>query len=99
MFDKLKQLFELQKKAQEIKRELGSLVVESEALEGQIKVKLTGEFKIADLGIDSSLLKEDNRDLVVDGLKNCLNEAHSKVRSLISEKMKASLGGGDIPGL
>ncbi len=99
MFDNLKQLFDLRKKAEEVKKELSHLTVEGARLDGQIKVKLTGELKIVDLEIAPGLLKEENKDLIISNLKDCLNEAHQKIKSVMAEKMKGALGGLSIPGL
>ncbi len=99
MLDNLKQLFDLRHKAEEVKKELSHLTVESVRLDGQIKVKLTGELKIVDLEIAPRLLKEENKDLIVSNLKDCINEAHQKVKSVMAQKMKGAMGGLSIPGL
>ena len=99
MFDNLKQLFDLRHKAEDVKKELSHLNIESVRLDGQIKVKMTGELKIVDLEIAPGLLKEENRDLITSNLKDCINEAHQKIKSVMAEKMKGAMGGLNLPGL
>lgn len=99
MFDKMKQLFDMQKKAKEIKRQLSEMQVDVERLNGKIKMSFDGEQNIKDLQIDKELLKEDNKSFLEDNLKQCINEASSKIKRIMIDKMKDSLGGLNIPGM
>lgn len=99
MLDKMKQLFKMQKQAKEIKRELSEIEVKVEKLEGKINMTFDGEQNIKDLKIDKELLKEENKSLLEDNLKSCINEASYKIKKIMVDKMKDSLGGLNIPGL
>lgn len=93
MFDKLKNLMELQKQANELKKEFGKMTVENTRLSGQIRVKVNGEFSITELEIDTALLKEEKKNVLISNLRDCINEAQQKVKMEIARKMKDSMGG------
>jgi len=99
MFDKMKQLFDMQKKAREIKKQLSQIQVDVERLDGRIKISFDGEYNIKDLQLDKELLKEDNKNLLEENLKSCINEASNKIKRIMMDKMKASIGGLNIPGM
>ncbi len=99
MFDKMKQLFDMQKKAREIKKQLSQIQVDVERLNGRIKISFDGEYNIKDLQLDKELLKEDNKNLLEENLKSCINEASNKIKRIMMDKMKASIGGLNIPGM
>lgn len=99
MFDKMKQLFDMQKKAKEIKGQLSEMQIDVERLNGKIKMSFDGEQNIKDLQIDKELLKEDNKSFLEDNLKECINEASRKIKRIMIDKMKDSLGGLNIPGV
>jgi len=98
MFNNLKQLFDLRKKAEQVKNELNQSRVECTRLDGGIKVELTGDFKLVGLSIAPQLLKEENEKLIVSNLKDCMNEAHQKIKTIMAEKMKGAMGGLNLPG-
>jgi len=98
MFDKMKQLFELQGKMKAVKKELESSIVEVESNNGQIKIVISGDQKIKSLEIaDALIVKENKTDLCRD-LASCFNEAVRKSQNLAASKMK-EVSGINIPGL
>lgn len=99
MLGKMKQLFEMQKKAKEIKGQLANAQVEVERLSGKIKMVFDGENNIKDIQIDRELLKEENKELLEANLKACINEASNEVKKIMMSKMKDSLGGFNLPGM
>ncbi len=60
MFDKMKQVYELQKKAKELQKKLEEMSVEQ--IEGGIKLRLNGLFKVESLEIDPSFLSVDRKE-------------------------------------
>jgi DNA-binding YbaB/EbfC family protein len=95
MFDKMKQLMEMKKQADRIKKELDSATVE--ANEGGIKIIMTGSQTVQSVEIDDNLLKAENKNRVEKDLAKSLNSAIRKSQSLAAEKMKAVMPG--FPGL
>lgn len=94
----MKNVFELQKKANEVKKELNKISIENTALNGKIRVKVDGEFRIKDLEIDAEILSSENKDKLVVNLKNCINEAQNRAKTEVARKMKETMGDFNIPG-
>lgn len=98
MFDKMKQLFDLQGKMQTVKKELENSSVESQSRGGDIKIVIRGDQKITSINIADSLLSADNKASLEKDLVNCFNEAIKKSQSLAADKMK-QVTGINLPGL
>lgn len=99
MFDKAKQMYELQKKAREIQKELKNTEVEAKAANGLVTVVFNGEQHIQSIDIDQSLLKSENKNDLEKALQQAVAEAISRVQAIAAEKMKAIAGDLNIPGM
>lgn len=99
MLDKAKQLWELQKKARGIQKELKETEVEVKAANGLVKVVFNGEQHIQSVEIDESLLKPENKRDLEKALQQCVAEAVSRVQAIAAEKMKTIAGDLNIPGM
>lgn len=99
MFDKAKQLYDLQKKARAIQKELKETEVEAKAANGLVTVVFNGEQHITEVSIDESLLKAENKKDLEKALQQAIAEAISRVQAIASEKMKAIAGDLNIPGM
>ncbi|HSX57786.1 MAG TPA: YbaB/EbfC family nucleoid-associated protein [Candidatus Saccharimonadales bacterium] len=83
MFDKMKQMYELKKQADQMKKELESEVLEVD--HGGIKVKINGAQKILNLDF------EDGVDH--DKLKDAINKASDEAQKVAAKKMQGMMGG------
>lgn len=99
MLDKAKQLWQLQKKAKAIQKELKETEVEVKAANGLITVVFNGEQHIQSIDIDESLLKSENKHDLQKALQQAIAEAISRSQALAAEKMKAIAGDLNIPGM
>lgn len=99
MFDKAKQLYDLQKKAKAIQKELKETEVEAKAANGLVAVVFNGEQHIQSVEIDESLLSPDNKRELEKALQQSIAEAVSRVQALAADKMKAIAGDLNIPGM
>ena len=99
MLDKAKQLWELQKKAREIQKELKETEVEAKAASGLVTVVFNGEQHIQSIEIDESLLKAENKRNLEKSIQQAVAEALSRVQAIAAEKMKAIAGDLNIPGM
>lgn len=82
MFDKLKQMYELKKQADAMKKELESEVIEVE--HGNAKVKVNGAQKILRL--------EYPEDIDPEKLKDAINKALEESQKVAAKKMQGSMG-------
>ncbi len=95
MFDKMKQLMEMKKQADRIKRELDSSTVETN--EGGIKIIMTGSQTVQSIQIEENNLKPENKSRFERDLIRVVNTAVKKSQALAAEKMKEVMPG--FPGL
>ncbi|MBU0469743.1 MAG: YbaB/EbfC family nucleoid-associated protein [Candidatus Omnitrophica bacterium] len=96
MFDQVKQLMEMKKKADQIKRELDSSSIEVNEVNG-IKMTITGAQDFKSIEIDEGLLNAGNRKRFENDLLRSVNAAIKKSQNLAATKMKAVMP--NLPGM
>ncbi len=99
MFDKAKQLYDLQKKAREIQKELKDTEIEARSSDGLVAVRFNGEQHVLGVDLDESLVAPGKKREVEKALQQVMAEAISKSQATAAEKMKAIAGNLNIPGL
>jgi DNA-binding YbaB/EbfC family protein len=75
MFDKMKQLYDMQKQAKQMKKDLESQVVEKTGLGGKLKIAMNGTFEVQSINIDDSLLNPSQKTALETGLAKLITEA------------------------
>ena len=96
MFDKMKQLMELKKQADQIKRELDAAIVDVQEVNG-IKITITGSQDFRSIEIDSPLLSSENKKRLEADLLRSMNAAIKKSQVMAAQKMKNVMP--DLPGM
>ena len=97
MFGKAKDLYEFQKKARKVQKELRSEIVEKEV--GAVKVKINGEQKIQGITVDPELVDKENITQLEGDVKSAVEQAISESQKIAADKMKDITGGLGIPGM
>jgi DNA-binding YbaB/EbfC family protein len=97
MFDKMKQLMEMQKKMQEVKRELEQTNFEISSPDGLIKIVMNGAQEVKDIIIKEEFQATDKIHLEK-ALKDTYNRAIRHSHDIAAQKMK-NITGFNIPGL
>jgi len=98
-FSKAKDLYNLQKQARAIQKELKNTEIEAKSNNGWVTVVMNGEQHLTDIQIaDEAMSPENKRELEKD-LKNVVTQAISRAQAYAAEKMKAIAGDLNIPGL
>ena len=97
MLDKMKELFEMKRQADQIKKELDALVIEYTDVRG-IKVVINGSQDIKSLEIDDSLVNPANKKRLENDLTRGLNGAVKKSQFAAAQRMKKLMPGG-FPGM
>lgn len=98
MFDKMKQLFDLQGKMQAVKKELENSSVEAQSKDAKIKIVIRGDQKVSSISISDSLINPQNRPALEAELVSCFNDAVKKSQNLAADKMK-QVTGINLPGI
>lgn len=85
MFDKMKQMYELKRKADAMKKELESEVMDIET--AGIKIRINGAQKILNLELPENV--DSNK------LKDAINKAMDEAQKVAAKKMQGVMGGMD----
>ena len=99
MLDKLKNMFEAQKKLNEIKLEMETINVDNETANGLVKISMSGTQKLSSVDINIELLQPDKKEILQAMLLECINGAAEKVQRAASQKLKSKLGNLKMTGL
>jgi DNA-binding YbaB/EbfC family protein len=97
MLDKMKQLWEMQKKMQELKRELERTTFEISSSDGQVKLVMNGAQQVQSVSFPQGLEGADRAKLE-NAVKDVFNRAIKRSQEVASQKMK-EIGGLNLPGL
>jgi len=97
MIDKLKQLMEVKRQAEQLKRELESTTIDVSDVRG-ITVTIDGAQNFRSVTVEPTLLNAENKTRFEMDLLRSLNAAVKKSQALAAQKMR-HLTGFDIPGL
>jgi DNA-binding YbaB/EbfC family protein len=97
MFDKIKNLMDMQKKMQEIKRQLDSATFEIKSSDGLVTIGMNGSQEVQSVSItaDAAGLK---KDLLERAFKDTFNRAIKRSHELAAQKMK-DITGVNLPGM
>lgn len=96
MLDKMKQLMEIKRQADMIKRELESASVEVTEVPG-IRIVVTGAQQFKSVEIDEALVATGNKSRLQADLLRSLNAAVKKSQVMAAQKMKDVMPG--FPGM
>lgn len=97
MFDKMKDLWQMQKKMQEVKRQLDEAVFEISSSDGVVKVSMNGTQEVRQISIQGDIKAMDKNKLET-ALKDVHNRAIKRSHDIAAEKMKG-VTGLNLPGL
>jgi len=95
MFEKSKALFELKK----IQAALAKEVIEVEAGNGAVKVRINGEQKVQKITLDPELLRDVELSKVEKWLESGITQAITRSQQAAADKMKSVAGGLGLPGM
>ena len=96
MLDKIKQVMEIKKQAERMKRELEASWIDVQDVSG-IKIRINGAQQFQSNEVEERFLNPDNKKKLEADLLKSLNAATAKSQMLAAQKMK-DLTGFNIPG-
>ncbi|MCU0665564.1 MAG: YbaB/EbfC family nucleoid-associated protein [Candidatus Omnitrophica bacterium] len=96
MFDKMKQMMDLQKKVQELKKQLEQATFEVSSSDGVFKVVMNAAQEIKDVILADSYSKVDKGKLE-QAIKDTYNRAIKRAQEIAASKMK-DISGLALPG-
>jgi nucleoid-associated protein EbfC len=101
MLDKMKQLYDMQKKAKQVQKELKETEIEAKSADGGVTVVFNGEMHILGITIEENLLAPEKKRELEQAVKNTVAQAISKAQAIAAEKAKGMIGdlGINLPGM
>lgn len=93
--DQMKMLNDLRKAQQRLKKQ----IIEVEAGEGAVVVRVTGELKIDDIKINPDLVDFDDIEELEHWIKIAVRDGLAKAQEIAAETMKPLMGGMNLPGM
>ena len=97
MFDKVKEMMELRKKAERLKKELEATIIEINEARG-IKMVMNGAQIVQSIDIDESLLSAGNKNRIQMDLLKSFNNGVKKSQQAAANKMR-KIPGLNLPGM
>ncbi len=97
MLNKMKDLLEMQKSAKQMQKQLQKISITVERLDGKIKMTFNGEKNVKDIQINKALLREENKSLLEQNIRQCINDASGKIQKELLAEMKGNFGGFNFP--
>jgi len=98
-FSKAKQLYDLQKKARQIQKELKDTEIEAKSSDGWVTVVFNGEQHMTDIEISDEAFESGNKKELEKDIKNTVSQAVARAQAHAAERMKEIAGNLNIPGL
>jgi len=96
MLGKMKELMDLKKKADQIKKELDAETIEVNEVSG-IRIVINGTQSFKYLEVDDELLKPENKGKLEKSLLKAINSGITKSQQAAAKKMSAVMPG--LPGM
>lgn len=97
MLDKIKALMDMQKKMQEIKRQLDNTNFEIQSCDGLVKITMNGSQEVQDIDIFDNPEGMD-KDKLQRAIKDAFNRAIKRSQEIAAQKMK-EVSGLNLPGM
>ena len=95
----MQQAQEMQAKLAKIQEELANKTVDAAAGGGMVRVTVNGQFMLASIKVDRSVINPDEVEMLEDLVRAAVNEGLRRAREMASEEMSKLTGGVKIPGL
>ncbi|MFP4473057.1 MAG: YbaB/EbfC family nucleoid-associated protein [Candidatus Omnitrophota bacterium] len=96
MFDKMKELMEMKKQADRIKKELDHIVIDVEEVSG-IAIKINGSQNFREITVSEEMLTPENKSRLEKDLLRSLNAAVKQSQKKAAQQMSSAMP--KIPGM
>lgn len=93
----MKQVGEMQARLKQAQEELEKVEMEGQSGGGLVKVTLDGKGNLRRIGIDPTLMKADETEILEDLIVAAVTDARAKVEATMQEKMAGVAGGLPLP--
>jgi DNA-binding YbaB/EbfC family protein len=95
----MRQMREMQGRAEELKEQLSRVRVEGSAGGGMVRVEANGHLKVVNVSVEESLITVADREMLEDLLVAATNQALEKARDALTEEMSKLAGNLPLSGV
>ncbi len=95
----MKQAQEMQRKMEEIKKELAQKEIKVSSGGGMIEITINGQQEINEIKIEPDVIDVNEKEMLEDLILAAVNEALRQSKELAAQEMSKLTGGANIPGL
>jgi len=95
----MKQAQQMQKKMEEIKKELAQKEIKVSSGGGMIEITVNGQQEINEIKIEPDVIDIKEKEMLEDLILAAVNEALRQSKELAAQEMGKLTGGANIPGL
>ena len=86
MFDKIKDMYQMQKQAREMQTMLNAEQAMGSSKDGSIQITLNGSFEVINVSVSDEIPL--TKDLVQKGIKEAFTDAQQKIKGILMQKFK-----------
>lgn len=87
----MKQAQEMQGKMQEVQERVGAMTAEGSSGGGLVKVVMTCKGMVTSINVDTSLVKEDEVEVMEDLIAAAVNDARGKADTIMAEETQKAM--------
>ena len=95
----MKQAQQMQRKMEEIKKELAQKEIKVSSGGGMIEITINGQQEINEIKIEPDVINVNEKEMLEDLILAAVNEALRQSKELAAQEMSKLTGGANIPGL
>ena len=89
----------MQREMKNFQKKLKKTKLEGESPDGLVKAVVTGEYRVADLSIDNSLIESGDAKKIEKSVASAVNDAVTKIMDYSTGEMSKLTGGMDLSSL
>lgn len=93
----MKQVQEMQSKAQEAQEKIADTMVEGKSAGGMVTATLNGKGEVKSIRIDPDLIKPEDKEVLEDLIVAAINDGKNKADKIAAEEMQSVTGGLPLP--
>ena len=95
----MKQAQQMQKKMEEMKKELAQKEIKVASGGGMVELVINGQQEIKEIKIDPDIIDPEDKEMLEDLVLAAVNEGVRQSKEMVNEEMSKLTGGMNLPGM
>jgi DNA-binding YbaB/EbfC family protein len=98
-FGQMKDMYQLQKKAKDVQKQLKNLEIEARSTDGLVAAVVNGEMKIVEIQISDEMMDPAKKSALQTALKETIGQAMTKAQGESAARLQPILKDFNFPGM